>query len=284
MKVYRVVPDIFDIKEPSDCRGMESIYNQAGYILYRRHKGKVNHQRNSISPTLNEESKFFFLFPEDAIRFGPEVTHTNLARLVEYDIPQKLVIANAGIGLYGDEGVIGPMAVETAIPYSQLGSGETSVTSFDTKYKRKLAADSYSETVDLYKHFFDKDMADTVRKRREALSGAVDLMKFDKCYSNCYVVKSDFLTGNMWGFVTSMQGDSIKRLKEKGLELDTSLEGKVARNFIVKDVKELLNREPSTSFQTVNSIIQEKIPEYIKIYQKTKTPVIEDKENRPDFW
>ena len=36
MKVYRVVPDIFDIKEPSDCRGMESIYNQAGYILYRR--------------------------------------------------------------------------------------------------------------------------------------------------------------------------------------------------------------------------------------------------------
>ena len=64
-----------------------------------------------------------------------------------------------------------------------------------------------------------------------------------------------------------MKDKSVEYLKEKGMNLDYSSEGEERRDFIVRDIKELLNFK---SRKEANRIIRERIPEYIKIYQKTK--------------
>ena len=262
MKLYRIVPDILFGVGPSDYRGVEGIYNQVGRIFYRCHEEKIDYQGcNSIYPYLEEESKFFYLFPEDAVKYSERVLWVEYARLVEYDIPEELVIANAGFGLYGYHGDnSGPYAVETAIPCSQLGSDKKIFISPDKEELKDLILASYEESFNLCKHFWDSNCERDEEK--VVIERAYD--RICKC-GDCRIVETSFLTGNIWGFVTTSQKESIEYLKEKGLELDYTPEGEEKRGFILKDVRKMLRSKPR---KEVNKIIRERIPEYIKIYQK----------------
>ena len=263
MKVYRIVPDILYEFDSRDYRGPEGVYNLDGKFFYQCHEEKIDHQGcNSLSPYLEEESKFFYLFPEDAIKYGERVLRCWYARLVEYDIPEELVVANAGFGLYGYYGdKEGPYAVETAIPCSKLGSNDKYLYSPKKEELEDLILKSYDESFNLHKYFWNPNY----KKNTEGIvKSAYD--RIAKC-RDCRIADTTFLTGNIWGFYIPDQKKSIKYLGEHGLILDSSFEGEEKRNFITRDVRELLR---SKAFKEVNEVIRERIPEYIKIYQKTK--------------
>ena len=261
MKVYRVAPDIFD-KLRIDSRANEAVFNKGGYAYYTWIGEVKNYkEENSIYGGLKEESLYFYLFPEDAIKCGPSFMYSKMARLIEYDIPEELVVANAGFGVYDPDDI----ALETAVAYSKLGDIE--IAAYDgisDEEKEKMLLDCYQDSRDLQKHFYGIDMPDDREDiiKSHSFTHAVSVLR--TCgFAN--VVKTDFLTGNMWGFVSDMKDKSVEYLKEKGMNLDYSSEGEERRDFIVRDIKELLNFK---SRKEANRIIRERMPEYNKIYQK----------------
>ena len=262
MKLYRVAPDIFD-EMRIDNRSSEAVFNKGGYAFYQwiGHVRDYNGE-NSIYKGLREESLYFYLFPEDAIKYGPKLFYSDMAKLIEYDIPEELVIANAGIGIYGsdDDGI----AVETAVAYSKLGDKQIDTYDISDDEREKMLLDCYQDSRDLQKHFYGKDMPGDRENiiKSYPFTHATSLLRCCGLYS---VAKSKFLTGNMWGFVASMKDKSVEYLKEKGMSLDYSSLGEERRNYILKDLDELIK---SASHNEVNKIIRERIPEYIKVYQK----------------
>ena len=195
MKLYRVAPDIFD-EMRIDNRSSEAVFNKGGYAFYQwiGHVKDYNGE-NSIYMGLREESLYFYLFPEDAIKYGSKLFYSDMAKLIEYDIPEELVIANAGVGIYGsdDDGI----AVETAVAYSKLGDKEIDTHDISDDEREKLLLDCYQDSRDLQKHFYGKDMP----KDREDIIKShsfIHATNLLRCCGLYNVAKSKFLTGNMW--------------------------------------------------------------------------------------
>ena len=268
MKLYRVLPDI--LYNSRESRGSETIFNQGGYAMYdlRVYKNNYNGE-NSIYKGLKEASMYFYLFPEDAIKFGTQIFYGNAFRLVEYDIPEELIIENAGIGIYGSDCFgIGPIAAETAVAYSKLGDKVICPGDLDEETKRKMILDSYKETISLQKFFFDNDILSD-------LDEYVESYEYRDAYrhirdNKISLVKSPFLTGNMWGFVEGFRDKNKEYLGERGLILDYSSEGEERRKFVLREVKAYIDEKAFPNFGNINMMIRNAIPEYIKIYQKTK--------------
>lgn len=148
--------------------------------------------------------------------------------------------------------------------YSKLGDKEIDTHDINDDEREKMLLDCYQDSRDLQKHFYGKDMP----KDRENIIKShsfIHATNLLRCCGLYNVAKSKFLTGNMWGFVASMKDKSVEYLKEKGMSLDYSSLGEERRNYILKDLYELLG---SKTHKEINEMIQERIPEYIKRYQQ----------------
>ena len=109
MKVYRAIPDVFYtdnyLKEDRKST-FEDIYYGMGYIPFN----ELHHSYNNIYKNLSSEEKkagkYFFLFAEDAIWNGLFLlksfhnAHLSTFKVVEYDVPDELVLKHIGSGDY----------------------------------------------------------------------------------------------------------------------------------------------------------------------------------------
>lgn len=120
MKLYRVVPNTFSTGKRLDAdmiSGAEDIYYKMGYASFLGKRGF--HKYNSLfekNDTVGD-GKYFFLFPEDAIRQGyylltrfhklPEIESFYV---VEYDFPIDIAFQYFGYGDYTfDDGLPNPL-------------------------------------------------------------------------------------------------------------------------------------------------------------------------------
>ena len=120
MKVYRIIPDSFTVRNYiEDINGLnenevictEDIYYNMGYVSlsnkkYRYANKIITMLINSKNGDLNKMGRYFYIFPEDAISYGPQALRGlrdfsfGCARLVEYDIPDELIMKYYGCGTY----------------------------------------------------------------------------------------------------------------------------------------------------------------------------------------
>lgn len=120
MKLYRVVPNTFSTGNRLDTEiipGAEDIYYKMGYASFLGQRGF--HKYNNLfenSDTI-EDGKYFFLFPEDAIKQGfylltkfHKFTAIESFYVVEYDFPIDIVLEHFGFGDYkSDSGIPNPL-------------------------------------------------------------------------------------------------------------------------------------------------------------------------------
>lgn len=266
MKLYRVLPDI--LFKSREHRGSEAIFNHGGYAMYDLRVYKEDYKGlNSMYKGLKEPSMYFYFFPEDAIKVGTQIFFGNAFRLVEYDVPEELIIENAGIGIYNvDDFGIGTIALETTVPYSKLGDKVICPGDLEDEEKKKMILDSYKETIRLQKFFFNRDILSNLDEYAESY-------EFRDAYRHIRdikfsLVKSPFLTGNIWGFVEGHRDKNKEYLGERGLILDYSPEGEEKRKFVLREVKAYIDKEAFPDLNKVNKMIRNALPEYIKIYLK----------------
>lgn len=248
MKLYRVVPDPFDKKIElfPDIRKFEGMYNLGGYATFT-HSGRVKEYfgANSIYSALPIESKYFFIFPEDAIRCSNSLFLTDFIRLVEYEIPYELVIKHAGIGRYGgkilkDGKYIWPIGLETAVEKYEFGREFFDADSFSKDERKKLLLQHYKETLNLLKYYENIDICGTDED-------LVDSEEFEDVYFkvwniNYALVKSKLPITNVYGLSrfdeeeSELKDKTCEYLKNKGLILDYSKEATEERNYITADL------------------------------------------------
>ena len=249
MKLYRVVPDPFDKKADffTDARLYEGVYNLGGYACFSGN-GKIKKYRgaNSIYSSLIEESKYFFIFPEDAINCSNTLLVTDFIRLIEYDIPEELVIKYAGIGRYGsgyieDGHDVWPIALETAVGISNFEGERTSSDQLSKDEKTKLLLTHYKETINLIKYYNGIDCID-------ADENLLNSSEFKEVRSRisllCYLlINSKSLISNVYSLKKFEEKDTELReitseyLRNQGLILDYSKELLEERLYITKDLK-----------------------------------------------
>jgi len=120
MKLYRVVPNTFSTGQRLDEKvipGGEDIYYKMGYASFLGQRGF--HKYNNLFEKSNtiEDGKYFFLFPEDAIKQGyylltkfHKFTNIESFYVVEYDFPIDIVLQHFGFGNYqSDSGISNPL-------------------------------------------------------------------------------------------------------------------------------------------------------------------------------
>lgn len=102
MKLYRVIPNPLTSSSYANAPNFsfESLYYSLGYTSFTGeiYKGCAN---KFLKP-IEEEGKFFYMFPEHAIEYLPLYPFfNNCFKLVEYEFPEDIVYDNIGVGEYG---------------------------------------------------------------------------------------------------------------------------------------------------------------------------------------
>ena len=122
MKLYRVVPNTFSFGNRLNEQvvpGGEDIYYKMGYTSFLGKRGF--HKYNNIFESSNiiEDGKYFFLFPEDAIKQGQylltkfhKLQNIESFYIIEYDFPIDIALQYFGYGDYKhDSGLPNPLVV-----------------------------------------------------------------------------------------------------------------------------------------------------------------------------
>lgn len=145
MKLYRVIANSFLSKqrlEEVNPTGLEGLYYAMGYTSFRGEKGL--HTCNNIYKSITEVGKYFFLFFEDALKYGAGLLNglhcLNIIQsftVVEYDIPIEIILKNIGYGDYTNS-IIKTYAIETYINKSDIG--EKQLTPEEISIEQRKAA------------------------------------------------------------------------------------------------------------------------------------------------
>lgn len=127
MKIYRVVPDSFVTGEKLNqhsLTGVEDIYYMAGYTSFLGKRGY--HDFNNLDINPSKDGKYFYLFAEDAIEeaskliLGYHRLSMATCSLLEYDVPEDIIIKNIGYGDYTED-IFPWLLIETYIDKEALG-------------------------------------------------------------------------------------------------------------------------------------------------------------------
>lgn len=144
MHIYRVVPNSIAIRENSHIAlkgnafsGAEDLYYNMGYTSFIKGSNSSRKNWNRAINTLNTEGqgKFFFIFPDDAIKHSFEVINSFGRKigctysLLVYNIPSNIVLNNIGYGIYGEDGDI--HLAEVYITKDQFGKTVIDSSSID---------------------------------------------------------------------------------------------------------------------------------------------------------
>ena len=110
MKLYRVVPNIFSYEGRLKCgiaSNVEAIYYKLGFASFQGFTVMNKYNNVFDQGEKYKMGKFFYLFPEDAIKMGYSLL-VNAQRLynvgsfyvLEYDFPEDLITKHYGYGDY----------------------------------------------------------------------------------------------------------------------------------------------------------------------------------------
>ena len=167
MKIYRVIPDTFTRGErinETDYIGLEDIYYNGGYISFR--EKQIVHKANTIYRNISNEDKekkgkYFYLFPEDAVMRGYTVLNvfhnlktTNFI-IVEYDIPEDLILQCIGYGNYS-QGITEIYTLECFITKDDIKGMEQKSDQISVYDKNNILMESLKQTIKTLIHFKDK--------------------------------------------------------------------------------------------------------------------------------
>lgn len=152
MKVYRIVPNAFfsgERLEASRHIALESLYYKMGYIPFSNKPG--NHDFNTLN-CQDLQGKYFYLFAEDAIFQGNKLIrgYHNLSNdtcsLLEYDVPEDLIIKHIGYGDYTD-GIAPLYLIETFLEKGDISSTSISSDEISKDDKTNCIVESFRDSL-----------------------------------------------------------------------------------------------------------------------------------------
>ena len=277
MKLYRVLPDTYSIKDnnivtknfPGNHTYLEGIYNKGGLTSLELdiNKGMGS---NSIGEKLKEPSKYFFIFPEDAINCAYILLPScNFARIVEYEIPDEIVLQNIGLGQYRED-----IVIETAVGRSNFDGERFRYRNIPRDKHIDYILPYLKDTIDMHKFRFDNNFSITDEEILKMYNENyyLDVLRYD---CNSILTISKYFTGNMYTFTNSsrdigfnkMHDMNIEYLKEKGLTLDYSEEASKERHSLIENIKDL----PDGFYINIsafrnNDIVRERVRNYIQTH------------------
>ena len=172
MKVYRLIPDSFTICKNCVITGLsenetictEDIYYNMGYLTlsdkkYLYSNTAIKMLFDAKNGDLDKMGKYFYIFPEDAVIYGRYLLtgfnkfHVEGDRLVEYDIPDELIMKYYGYGTYeGDDDAAECYITEDNFEGEVISSNEVSI-----EDKRKSLIKTLKQTLNSLIEFKDKD-------------------------------------------------------------------------------------------------------------------------------
>ncbi len=144
MLVYRVVPGYWGTRISSGWLGgsSEDAFYDLGYINIPKGSSyfKINNAYTSVNNfNYSEECKSFFLFPWDALLYSKYIgfnlsSYSNLEiSILEYDIPNDILIKYLGFGYYGNL-----LVPEFSIPLSALNDNNPIIKEYDEELINKI--------------------------------------------------------------------------------------------------------------------------------------------------
>lgn len=216
MKVYRVVPDSFVTNrklEQKSLRGLEGIYYQAGYSSF---VGKMGyHDYNTLAKDIKNEGKYFFLFAEDAMQdansliVGYHKLNMDTCLVVEYDIPEELILKMIGYGDYTNYNSI--YLIESYVEKGDFGNliittdeisieekTEILIKSLNRSLKRILECKSSLDYLDYLKYFGGKKLESIIDNERE-----IEKVLINSSLYNAFInerrqlISSPYITGKV---------------------------------------------------------------------------------------
>ena len=280
MKVYRVLPDPYSISSdgtiivnsyPGDHRDIEGIYNKSGAVSLERGINK-GLGANSIGENLKEPSKYFFIFPEDAVKCSYILLPYNqFSRIVEYDFPEELVLENVGLGDYE-----GNVVVETAIRCSAFTGERFKYKSVSVDEQKKLVLRYLQDDYLMHQKYINSTFTydDELIKKCIKTDYNVNILYFD---CNSILTKSEYLSKNMYTIfrlfkqkpIEYIQKMNTEILDDMGLKLDYSNEAVEERLSLFKDLDGVDNTYyiPISSFKQ-NNVVRQRVHEFYKNHTK----------------
>ncbi len=242
IKVYRVFQDHLNFLLKSFSYHPDDLYYYLGCTpLY----GEIRRGGdNTIGDRQREEGKYFFLFPEDALRCSPILLHDvcYTAKVMEYEFPISTVFDNIGTGFYNQHyGCLFFGRVTELIVCKSLIKGERiSSEDIDDSLKREAAMKSYSDTLEIYKYddiwesWGVKDKSEVRELNETRLNTRIGKFVNEKNQ----LIKSDEITGKVITIINrgrSQRNDFDKNIElfaKKGIVLDYSDEAQKLRTDI----------------------------------------------------
>lgn len=276
MKVYRVVPNCFFTGKKLDNSGkisLESLYYKMGYTSF---SSKVKRDDYNSLNCKNYQGKFFYLFAEDAVFEGSSLINgyhrlrANICSILEYDIPEDMIIKHIGYGDYTYD-IMPLFLIETFLEKDDFGSVILSNEIAEDK-KLKCLVETLKDSLRIaeeYDSFEDKNYYKDLFQGFN-LSSLTDeeimhvlLSKgFYSTFSNqqCELISSPFITGRIIPLSMVFLSDKLGNFNEiseyyqkLGIRYEFSKEH---QNF----KKELLNtiRYDSSDKENIKRLLKEK--------------------------
>lgn len=242
IKVYRVLPDTFSHSELMyRIKNYEDICYYMGYTLFN---GKIKHYPyySSIQYLQKEESKYFFLFPEDALLCSSTLVSGDTCKIVEYNFPIDVATSIMGFGEYENEAIGYNEIIEIIIGKSYFTGNNTLLSNIDYSEKLEASLKSLKDTYQLIGEEYE-----SIESLSDKLSQMVLFNRF--AAANSSIVHSKEISGKV---VTIFNGgrshsnvneDNVSLLNKNGILLDYSKEAKDSRYKVKRLVYTNKNEE-----------------------------------------
>lgn len=264
MKIYRVIPDSFATGKRMNANNRvsaEGIYYKMGYIPFS--DKPACHDYNNLRCE-NKQGKYFYLFAEDAIQEGNSLINTyhrlsaDTFLVVEYDVPEDIIIKNIGYGDYTDD-IIPLFLAETFIEKNDLGSSTITsnqvkeneiltnlVLVFEDSLKRmqEYGFSSYKDN-EFYKDYFNVNSLSSINDE-EIIKNALLNSEFYRTLLSQQreLVLSTYITGKMlpvnMGFISYELGDwdeYSKYYQNLGIRCDFSKEHQDFKKELLNNIE-----------------------------------------------
>ncbi|MBO4246056.1 MAG: hypothetical protein J5892_04930 [Bacilli bacterium] len=267
MKFYRIKPiSLFSSLGENQNPKLyaEEIYFNAGYIVKSNEPANKWVNLNNIASKVKNDGKYFYFFPEDAIKMGCYTHHFDfIFKLMEYDFPEDIAFKLIGNGYYiENDGK--KLIPETLIEYQDMGDKVINSSTFTNKEKMAILKESIKEpynrlhrNLDWYKEQDFETVYKDLCKTDRSLFGAhlinqyckkqdFDLISNPQATTNSWTINSYY---NKTGTIDETYARNIDYLKEYHLPLfldeeaihDRELINNEIMNNDVPLVKKLIN-------------------------------------------
>jgi len=277
MKLYRVVTNIMATKFGDDF--FEYIFYLGGYTMFYDSGEDFSSCNNIAKYQKEKNAKYFFVFPEDAVRFRNKFTHGLIGHILEYDFDDNKLPKLFGMGDYTEDDPISndgwyqnPLACNCSIDVlaqeSEFTGDKTWSCKISKEEKDEMLYKMYVNTNSVITGFQKTDSASLVSKEEILESAPKDLhfcRDFQKA-GDYRLIKSKEITGKTYGFLsedikikngldyTKCFNDYFDQL---GFRLDYSEEASRDRKTIKEECGYYFKGDPEEYFEKVKSMVSE---------------------------